>query len=156
MASADILMSLVREHSQGPFGKVLMCAQDVSDELMGKSSPTPAHHLRGGTAWIYGVDVVVTPDSAPCTWRLIRHDHCEVIREYQGAIGRDGGCGALSGALRLECTLDPDHKRRHEAWGIEGNHPVADWPGDDGEDIPARVSHEKCTIIGESPWRSRS
>jgi hypothetical protein len=51
-------------------------ADDLAEAIGPPVKPKP---WEADLTWLMGIDVVVTPDSAPGSWRLIRHDHCEVI-----------------------------------------------------------------------------
>jgi hypothetical protein len=75
-----LIAGLIKEHSGTKCQKVLTCAQDVADALAHISTPTPPRlPWEPDLAALTGIDVVVSPDAAPGTWRLLRHDHCDVI-----------------------------------------------------------------------------
>lgn len=76
------LPDLMNEHAGTPYWKVLLCAQDIADALAGTYTPAPPKTPgEADLTVMMGIDVTVTPDSAPGTWRLIRHDHCAVTDE---------------------------------------------------------------------------
>jgi hypothetical protein len=102
------LLALLKEHFWTRHHKVLLCAEDVAGYISSQYAP-PAQRPSWEEASliaIMGIDVVITPDSAPGSWRLVRHDHCAVI-DVEDAEGR------------------PDLEKTH-------------------------VSHDGCTILGES------
>ena len=77
--AADILIDLIKEHSWTKYQKVLTVAPDVYEAL--PLNPVVTNGMQLGDAWLgslMGIDVVVSEDSAPGTWRLVRHDRCEV------------------------------------------------------------------------------
>lgn len=116
------LLSLIKEHSGTPCQKVLLCAQDVADDLMGRAvKASPVYPGMPDLAWYMGIDVVIAGDSAPGTWRLVRHDHCEVIHPVFEPSFDD-------------VVITPDSAQPPGTWRLE----------------PGTVSHEKCTIIAES------
>lgn len=74
------LAELIKEHSWTKYHKVLFCAQDVADDLASECAPAaPPMPGMADLTWLVGIAIVVTPDSAPGSWRLVRHDHCEVV-----------------------------------------------------------------------------
>jgi hypothetical protein len=74
----DPLLALIREHSWTPCRKVLTCAPDVEQQLQKTASPIgPSEDTV--LMSLTGVDVVVAEDSPPGSWRMVRHDHCQVI-----------------------------------------------------------------------------
>lgn len=75
----DTLSSVLIEHLQKPkYRKVLICSPDV-EEAIRKILSGPSGNLAPiGTPMMFGIDIVVAGDSAPGTWRLVQHDHCEV------------------------------------------------------------------------------
>jgi hypothetical protein len=75
-----LIAGLIREHSGTKYQKVLTCAQDVADALADVSTPAPPRMpWEADLTFLTGINVVVSPDAAPGTWQLLRHDHCEVI-----------------------------------------------------------------------------
>ena len=79
MTDISIITGLIREHSVTKYRKTLLCAQDVAGELAEASVPArPRMPWEVDLAPLTGIEVVVSPDSAPGTWRLTQHDHCEV------------------------------------------------------------------------------
>jgi len=70
------VLALLREHYGTPCHKVLTCAQDVCDALAAASAHVPAR--RHSWEFLFGVAVIVSPDSPPGTWKMTRHDHCDV------------------------------------------------------------------------------
>jgi hypothetical protein len=105
----DELAALIKTHYWTRGYKVLLCAQDVADDLAGSSAApaAPRRPWEMGLDTLMAVNVIVTPDSPPGSWRLVRHDHCTVNL----ATGEDG---------------HPDLEKSY-------------------------VSHEGCTVLGESP-----
>jgi hypothetical protein len=68
----------------------LTCAADVAEALAAvtreadKAAPR-RDFIPPPAAPLAGIPVIVSPDSAPGTWRLVTHDHCEVRGEHPGA-----------------------------------------------------------------------
>lgn len=80
MNDIGIITGLIKEHYGTKHAKVLLCARDVANALADVSTPGP-HRMpwEPDLASLIGINIVVNPDAAPGTWRLIRHDHCDVI-----------------------------------------------------------------------------
>lgn len=86
------LLSLIKEHSGTRCQKVLTCAQDVLDAVTAASAPAaPRMPWEPDLSWALGIDVIVAPDSAPGTWRLVRHDHCTVEYVHSAIDSREVG-----------------------------------------------------------------
>jgi hypothetical protein len=73
----ETLIALIREYSWTRFHKVLTCAPDIEMELQKHTSPI-GYSEDTVLLSLMSIDVVVAGDSAPGTWTLVRHDHCEV------------------------------------------------------------------------------
>jgi hypothetical protein len=79
IVTTDQLPGLIREHSGTPYQKILICAPDIEQWLKENSSPRSPEVSPGVMAMLLtGIDIIVAEDSAPGSWRLVRHDHCEV------------------------------------------------------------------------------
>lgn len=79
-ARHDRLIGLISRHSGTKHLKVLNCAQDVWDEIRMTVPPAPPRQpwefdLHSLTA----IEVSVAEHYEPGRWKMIRHDHCQVI-----------------------------------------------------------------------------
>lgn len=67
----------------------LTCAADVAGTLaaiIGASADeVPGPGFLPPACPLVSIPVIISPDSAPGTWRLITHDHCEVRGEHPDA-----------------------------------------------------------------------
>lgn len=95
------LLGLIKEHSWTKYHKVLTCAPDVEQFLQRHASPIGQHEDTVLMS-LMSIDVVVAGDSAPGTWQLIRHDHCQVR-----VVTDDEGHTDLqkSGVSHQDCTI---------------------------------------------------
>ena len=79
------LEELIRQHSWTPHWKVITCAPDVERALSAMSVKARTSSLpidpEAAIAALMGISVIVSEDSAPGTWQLVRHDHCKVDPE---------------------------------------------------------------------------
>jgi hypothetical protein len=82
---ASLLLNELRKPIPQP-RKVLLCAQDVADALDviimtgGRAGPPSC---ACDYTHLLGIGITPVPDSAPGTWRLILHDHCEAVIEWE-------------------------------------------------------------------------
>lgn len=78
----DELTRLIQAHYWDRGHKVLLCAQDVADGLgvppVLTAKGLPPKPWETDLAGFMAVNVIVTPDSPPGSWRLVRHDQCTV------------------------------------------------------------------------------
>lgn len=101
---ADLMTNQLRKvHSLAPDRpggwQELKCAADVAEALAAvtleadEAEPQPlAVFLSAPLPGLLCIPVIVLPDSAPGTWRLVTHDHCEVRGEHPGAWVSHGRC----------------------------------------------------------------
>jgi hypothetical protein len=91
---ADLLTDQIRRVWEGspgrPMGRQeLTCAADVAEGLVTVTreaeQPGAAQLPPGALRWhaqqmsrLVDIPVIISPDSAPGTWRLVTHDRCEV------------------------------------------------------------------------------
>jgi len=86
---ADLLTSQLRKvHALAPdrpaAWQQLACAADVAEALASVTresagaAPSPNPFIPLPAAPLINIPVIVSEDSAPGTWRLVTHDHCEV------------------------------------------------------------------------------
>ncbi len=108
LVSLDTLLQELTREARSPGHAVLYCAQDVSNVLSAALPPTPSSPLSpcdfftaGVIADLLAVDIVVTPDSAPGTFRLVRHyDGHAITCEVHGETVSHARCPVI-----LEGTL---------------------------------------------------
>lgn len=75
-----ILLGLIKEHSWTKYGKVLLCARDVWEDIQRSSDQVPQRMpWEADLSFFTGVQVTVIDSYEPGRWKMIRHDHCEVI-----------------------------------------------------------------------------
>lgn len=80
MTDTDRLTGLIKEHYGTKYQKVLQCAQDIWDALKETSAPAePRRPWEPDLTFLTGINITVIPSYAPGRWKLVRHDHCEVI-----------------------------------------------------------------------------
>jgi hypothetical protein len=76
------LEALIKRHYWTRGHKVLLCAQDVADGLgvppVLTAQGPPRRPWEADLDAFMAVTVIVTPDSPPGSWRLVRHDQCTV------------------------------------------------------------------------------
>jgi hypothetical protein len=107
MSSADLL-ALIKEHSWTRHRKVLLCAPDVftylqaASDKAAESEPWTPGSPEAVLAPLMGIEVHVAQDSPPGSWRLVRHDHCEVhvAEKPDGTMDVE-----RSGVTHQECTI---------------------------------------------------
>lgn len=75
IAPAAFVNLISRELESVRYHKVLYVAQDVADGLASRSKPVSTTTLCA----LLGIDVVGVPESPPHSFRLVRHDACDVI-----------------------------------------------------------------------------
>lgn len=112
---ADLLTSQLRKvHALAPDRPAgwqqLTCAADVAEALASVTresagaAPSPNPFIPLPAAPLINIPVIVSEDSAPGTWRLVTHDHCEVhLNEDDPAKSRvsHGECSiAAEGCLK--------------------------------------------------------
>jgi DNA-binding MarR family transcriptional regulator len=74
------LLGLIKEHSGTRHLKVLHCAQDVWDEVRLASVPAvPRQPWEPDLRFFTAIEVTVAEHYEPGRWKMIRHDHCQVI-----------------------------------------------------------------------------
>jgi len=100
------LEELIRQHSWTPHWKVITCAPDVERALSTMSVKARTSSLpidpEAAIAALMGISVIVSEDSAPGTWQLVRHDHCQVVQ----VIDDDGHMDPeKSMVTHQECTI---------------------------------------------------
>lgn len=91
------------------YSKVLTCARDVFDALGDASAPPPPPVMpwKFNVAAFTGINVIISPDAAPGTWRLVQHDHCEVIESRR--------TGQEMIVTHRNCTILGEHPERADA-----------------------------------------
>jgi hypothetical protein len=92
-----LLQDLIRAHSWTPHHKVLTCAPDVEKALQAipvreMKPPLPADP-RAVLNSLLGIVVIVSEDSPPGSWQLVRHDHCEVVEVMREGDGDHWNAG---------------------------------------------------------------
>jgi hypothetical protein len=100
----DRLLAVLRDWYWQPGRKVLLCAQDVADALGRTGGEVIKGYdqeisLAAGLTSFLAIEVTVTPDSAPGTWSLVRHDKCTVDApdgDYSRAVVRHRECRVVA------------------------------------------------------------
>lgn len=79
-ARYDRLIGLIKRHSGTRHLKVLHCAQDVWDEIRLTTPPAPpANPWEPDLSFFTAIQVQMAEHYEPGRWKMIRHDHCQVI-----------------------------------------------------------------------------
>ena len=81
--ASQVLIDLIKEYSFTRYQKVLTVAPDVEKMLKDRAvRPTVTNGMQLGDEAVLvalmGIDVHVAEDAPPGSWRLVRHDACEV------------------------------------------------------------------------------
>lgn len=94
-----VLLGLIREHSWTKYGKVLLCAQDVWADVKASVPPAPPRMPWEVDLDLFGIQVNVIDSYEPGRWRVVRHDHCQVIggeTQEQAMLVTHEGCTVLA------------------------------------------------------------
>jgi len=87
------LTDLLTDAAKTKYAKDLLCARDVCDKLA--EAVPPPKEGRSATyntlALLMSVNVIITPDSPPGHFRLVRHDNCKVNDPWTEIDSTDGG-----------------------------------------------------------------